>query len=86
MLVVKALYLNSEVKQFTRIGLFLKLWVGGFIMSLDVWGLGTSFNEMLPVVEFVQFQKCWSDIIEDVWLLFWSLRRRIHNFIDNFLD
>lgn len=56
MLVVKALYLNSEVKQFTRIGLFLKLWLGGFIMSLDVWGLGTSFNQMLLVVELFNFK------------------------------
>ena len=56
MLVVKALCLKSEVKQFTRIGFFLKLWVGGFIMSLDVWGLRTSFNQMLAAVELFNFR------------------------------
>jgi hypothetical protein len=84
MLVVKDLCLKSEVKQFTRIGFFLKLWVGGFIMSLDVWG--HFFQPNAGCCRIVQFQKCRSDIIGGVWSFFCSLRRRIHNFMDNFLD
>lgn len=77
---------ESEVKQITRIGFFLKLWVWiGFIMSLDVWGLLTYFNQMLSAVELFNFRSVWVILLE-MFDYFSSFQRRIHNFMDNFLD